>query len=219
MGERINKIVTKAFEYDLPDAYLYETNTKGLTATFTYNGPDKIWVFVNNNTKKLFNTVFYTEHDDGDLIPTDPNHTKVCLNVESDALLMSLLVQQDFSLLSTKSESLPNGNVFEFYDPVPPALTYEVNEIEYDIENNVWLTPFPWKKPYMTWNELKNARNSLLRESDLIIKTKSLTQNQLDSIEAYRQVLRDIPTTFDGVDPWKVPFPDLPTEIKEILNG
>lgn len=219
MGERVNTIVAKTFEYNLPDDYLHETDTKKLKGTFTYKGPDKIWVFVDNDSKKLYNTVYYTEHDDGDLIPTGHNHTKVCLDAENDALMMSMLVQQSYDDLSKKQEILPDGSVYERIDPPMPDHTYDIDNVEYDFINNVWKTPFPWKKPYMSWDEIKNARNSLLRESDMIIKNNNLTESQLTSIESYRQKLRDVPTTFAGIDPWKVPFPDLPADIKEIVNG
>ena len=41
------------FEYAIPDKYLHQTNELGKTATFTYKGPEKIWVFVEADTGKL----------------------------------------------------------------------------------------------------------------------------------------------------------------------
>ena len=46
----MNKIISQTFTYDLPDDYLLTTNNLKKTGTWTYNGPDKIWVFVNKET-------------------------------------------------------------------------------------------------------------------------------------------------------------------------
>jgi len=46
MGERNNNIISKTFNYDLPDDYLNQTNNNNLIGSFTYSGPDKLWVFV-----------------------------------------------------------------------------------------------------------------------------------------------------------------------------
>ena len=48
----MNKI-TKTFTYDCPDDYLYDTNALGKTGEWTYTGPDKIWVLVDNTTNKF----------------------------------------------------------------------------------------------------------------------------------------------------------------------
>jgi hypothetical protein len=219
MGERKNKIISKTFEYDLPDDYLYETNSKKLKGKFTYNGPDKIWVFVVNETGKLFNNIVYTERDDGDLIPTDPRFTKVCVQADQDPVITSMLVEQDHTLLSTKKELLPDGNFYERFDPTPPDQTYDVDALEYDLANKKWKTPLVWKKPHMTWEILKSARNYILRDTDFMFKSRILTQDQIDALEEYRQKLRDIPTVFKDIDPWKVPFPELPDQLKESDNG
>ena len=213
MGERVNTIVEKTFSYDLPDDYLHQTNTAGLTGTFTYNGPDRVWVFVDNNTRKLVSGLFYTEQDDGDLIPTDPNHTKVCVTAEHDPIIISMIVNQGYLDLPTKEELLPDGSYYRRPDPTPPDHTYELTECEYDLTNNSWIKPFPWKKPHMDWDTLKLARNMMLKESDGIIRNNILSDEELTKLEAYRQTLRDIPSVFAGIDPWKVPFPNMPINI------
>ena len=42
--------ITKQFTYDIPDDYLSQTNSKGDTATATYTGPEKLYVFVDQVT-------------------------------------------------------------------------------------------------------------------------------------------------------------------------
>ena len=210
MGDRTNTIVNKTFNYDLPDDYLHQTNTAGLVGSFTYNGPDKIWVFINNDSKKLVSALYYTEKDDGDLIPTSEGQTKVCVTAESDPVVISMIVDQGYYSGPTKKETLPDGSIYERLDSPPPDHTYELTEIEYSVEEGKWSKPFPWKNPHMTWEMLKLARNAMLRESDLIIRNNVLSPADLEALEQYRQKLRDIPSVFAGIDPWKVPFPNMP---------
>ena len=37
--------IRKTFRYDLPDEYLSQERKLGLQAEWTYEGPDKVWVF------------------------------------------------------------------------------------------------------------------------------------------------------------------------------
>lgn len=216
MGDRTNTIVSKTFNYDLPDDYLHQTNTDGLIGSFTYNGPNKIWVFINNDSRKLVSALYYTEKDDGDLIPTPEGQTKVCVTAEYDPVVISMIVDQGYITGPTKEETLPDGSIYERLNSPPPDHTYELEEIEYDLEEGKWIKPFPWKKPHMTWETLKSARNSMLRESDMVIRNNVLSPADLEALEQYRQKLRDIPSVFAGVDPWKVPFPNMPLNINGV---
>ena len=83
-------------------------------------------------------------------------------------------------------------------------------ECEYDLVAKAWKKPFPWKKPHMTWDELRAARVGLLGHTDEVLATKLLSDADKAELQEYRQKLRDLPATFDGIDPWKVPFPELP---------
>lgn len=209
---RENTIITKTFSYPIPDDYLYQTNTENKTGSYTYTGPDKLWVFVNNDTGKLYSGICYTEKDDGEDVPNGIGQTKVLVTAEADPEILSMiwLGDNDYSALPTKAEELPDGSVYSRVDPTPPDHTYELMDCVYNLESQTWIKPFPWKKPHMDWDTLKAARINLLAESDKIIATKILTEEQAASLEVYRQKLRDLPTTFDGIDPWKVPFPTLP---------
>jgi hypothetical protein len=213
MGERANNIIEKTVSYDLPDDYLSQTSENKLTGTFTYNGPDQLWVFVDNSTSKLVGGGFWTEHDDGDLIPTPEGQTKVLLSADNDGVLMSMIYPQGYVTGPTKTEVLPDGSEYVRLDPTPPDHTYELMEIEYDLQKKEWKQPYPWKKPHMDWDTLKSARTAMLRESDFIIKNNILSNEDLTKLEEYRQKLRDIPTTFAGIDPWKIPFPPMPIDL------
>ena len=48
--------ISKPLTYNLPDEYTKQTSDLGLTASFTYNGPEFLWVFVNGTTGALQGT-------------------------------------------------------------------------------------------------------------------------------------------------------------------
>jgi len=64
----------------------------------------------------------------------------------------------------------------------------------------------------MDWDTLTAARDAILKNTDQpyhqaidpVIKQK---------LSEYRQKLRDLPKTFAGIDPWKVPFPTDPVAV------
>ena len=207
-----NTIIEKTFTYDLPDKYLYQTNNLKKTGTFTYKGPDKFWMFVNNETKKVNGRFHYLERDNGADVPTPEGLTKVFVDANENPLMASLIYNEvDYEKeLGKTITDLPDGNQYWCPDPTPPDHTYELEDIEYDFETGKFVTPYPWKKPYVTWEELINVRNNMLRMSDM--KLRIAAPEKQGEWEDYRQKLRDITTVFEGFDPWMVRFPQEPTE-------
>lgn len=216
MGSKINNIVTTTFSYPVPDDYLHQTNSQNKTGTYSYTGPDKLWVFVDNTTGKLPSGICYTERDDGEDIPTPEGWTKVCVDSETEPALLSMIWNgdNDYSALPTKTENLPDGHSYTRPDPTPPDHTYELMDCVYNVVTKSWNKPFPWKQSHMDWDQLKAARVALLNESDQILTTKQLTDEQKAAMEVYRQKLRDFPVTFAGIDPWKVSFPEIPDGVR-----
>ena len=56
--------IRKTFRYDLPDEYLSQERKLGLQAEWTYEGPDKVWVFVDYKTNKILNRESYRFYDE-----------------------------------------------------------------------------------------------------------------------------------------------------------
>jgi hypothetical protein len=205
---KTNTIITKTFTYDIPDDYLHQTRANSLTGTFTYEGPDKMWIFINSETNKMQSSLVYTEKEDGADIPVGVGSYKVCIDANVDPEIASMIWNGvDYSTLPTVAEDLPDGT--QYIRPVspPPDHTYELSECVYDPVAGAWVKPLPWKQPHMTWDELKTARRMMLQQSDKIIATALLTDEQKTEWNTYRQALRDLPELFTGIDPWKVPFP------------
>jgi hypothetical protein len=211
MGIRQNTIITKTCTYDLPDDYLYQTNTLGLTGSYEYEGPDKLWIFVNEETGMPINGQVYTERDDGDEVPAPQGTIKVFVDANVETVLASMIWRhKDYSYLPTITEQLPDNTSYTRPEVQPPDHTYEFMECVYNVATNEWVKPFPWKKPHMTWEGIRQGRLSLLAASDRVLATTLLTTSEAAEYEVYRQKLRDLPAVFEGVDPWKIIFPEPP---------
>lgn len=202
----------KTFTYDLPDAYLYLTNDLKKTGTWTYKGPDKMWIFIDNETKKVISRFHYTELDNGADVPTPVGQTKVLVDANKEPLLASIIHNEyDYSTLPQMTEVLPDGNTYGHPDPQSPDHTYELTEIQYNTETQQFVKPFPWKQPHVSWDDLKRWRNQQLDISDA--KIRSCRAELIPAWEEYRQKLRDLPSLMAGVDPWKVIFPTAPDQL------
>lgn len=203
--------IEKTFTYNIADAYLYQTRKLKKTAKWTYKGPDKIWVFVNNTTGKILGKIHYTEQDNGADIPTPEGETKVFIDANTNPLLASLFADEtDHGTLPQTIEELPEGYTYGHTDPIPPDHTYEVMDLVYNFTKQEFTTPYPWKQPHMNWEMFVQARNSMLNWSDTQIRLAAT--EKVAEWEIYRQKLRDITTTFKDIDPWKIPFPEPPGE-------
>lgn len=201
--------ITKTFEYDMPDAYLYQTSALNKKGTFTYTGPRYLWIFVNNDTGTVRGKFHYTEFDDGANVPTPEGQTKVMIDADANPLIASLVHNEVvYGDLPQTVEVLPDGSTYGHPDPQVPDHTYELEEIVYNIETGEFVKPYAWKKPHMTWDGLIAWRNSTLQSTDA--KLKTCVAEKVEAWKEYRQLLRDLPATFAGIDPWKVPFPNDP---------
>lgn len=203
--------ISKKFTYNIADQYLYQTNSLKRTAEWTYEGPDKLWIFVNNETNKINSRFHYTERDNGADVPTPVGLTKVLVDCNVNPLLGSLLYEEKvYGDLPHTVENLPEGNTYGHPDPIPPDHTYELIEIEYNPLTGSFKEPYPWKKPHMTWETLLAVRTNMLLSSDYRY-AQATTDEKKAEWETYRQKLRDLSTTYAGIDPWKVPFPQEPS--------
>lgn len=211
MPKKQNTRVEVTFTYDLPDQYLYQTNDLKKTGTWTYKGPDKKWIFIDATTKKIIGRFHYLESDDGADVPTPEGQIKVLVDANVNPVISSLLHNEYiYGDLDHTHEDLPNGTAYGVPDPLPPDHCYELTEIQYDVTTNTFVKPFPWKKPHVTWDDIKAWRNAHLAASDM--KFNTATPDTKQAWATYRQLLRDIPETFKGIDPWKVAFPQSPDE-------
>lgn len=207
-----NTIIEKSFKYNLPDDYLHQTSKLNKIGTWTYRGPSKMWIFADEKTGRVIGGFHYTEKDNGADVPTPEGQIKILVDAEKNPLIASMIHNEiDYAKLPQHNETLPDGSTYNRPSSMPPDHTYELTHIVYDKKTAAFAEPLPWKQPHMTWEELKRARLSCLAASDNSI-AQCTDPDLKKQWEEYRQTMRDIPTTFAGIDPWKVPFPPNPPE-------
>jgi hypothetical protein len=160
----------------------------------------------------------YTDKDNGHDVPTPDGQIKVLVDANVDPCIASLMHNEYiYGDLVHTVEQLPDGNTYGHPDPIPPDHTYELTEIQYDVEKGEFVKPYPWKQPHMSWEELIRVRDIALHISDSKLLNAS-TPELKTAWQEYRQKLRDLPTLMAGIDPWKVIIPDEPDVNKEPLN-
>jgi hypothetical protein len=198
--------ISRLFTYDLADDYLAQTNTLKKSGTWTYQGPDRIWVFLNTETNKLDSTIFYTLEEDGPNIPSPLGCTKLEIDCNSNPLFCTLIGASDHvdgGALPQYSEVLPNGELYTRpMDPMPDH-TYDFNNATYDPTTNQW--SYPWKETWVTWDDIRSIVQTQLSEVEVELrKLSDLPSSMRTRLEAYKTELENFETTWAGIDAYKV---------------
>lgn len=221
------KTIRKVFQYDLPDDYLSNESTLGLRAEWTYEGPEKIWVFVDYKTNKLLARESFREYDENDPEKqyefleeyTGFNSYPALITFDDDPLLLSAVAQ-----IAPEMKDIPHQDYFHpetgewFYarpNPTVPDHTIEIADCEYDPKLKRWKKPYPWKIPHITRPEF-DYNHKVILEDAIAIKGRydenEWTDAQREAWDAFIAELELVPTKFAAwLDrPWMVPFPDDP---------
>jgi hypothetical protein len=225
------KEITFTFEYDIPDKYLYQTNELGLTTTFTYTGPAKLWIVCNSETNRVMPENGWIA-DDGDPNTQEQQELQagagayaVLVDAKTDPVLASAfsmnIDQADYPQVEFTREQQDASDTTVYYsraaNPTPDH-TYEIGEITYDPINKVFNKPYPWKKPHMTWDELWSGKDAIIAsaQSSITDLTRDNADGEFDDVIAdlndYIDELNGLEEKFPSThwDPWMVPFPDDP---------
>lgn len=210
--------IEKTFTYNIPDDYLAQTNSLEKTGTWTYNGPETIYAFFRKSDGK-YDGRYLTSENDGAAYPTPLDQWKVEINAEENPLLCCILGADeipDYAELPQVEEELPDGSVYRRPAVIPPDHAYELSEIVYN--GSTFVEPYPWKKPHVSWEDIRAWRNGLLKLSD-DRALPDMPAGVLEMWENYRQALRDLPQTYGAapgetpsIDPWKVQPPPSPDD-------
>lgn len=206
------------FTYKVADEIYASTDLQGKIGTAVYTGPDRVWVFVDQNTGSLVSeNPPLTSIDDGASVPTPIGTRKIELVAADDPIIMGLIyanrcVTQN---QTTTSETMPNGLVRTYNDIPEIAQTYDLAQISYNLATNEWNTP-PYLLSPIAWSDVITSRNALLTASD-----GRIAPDMPDALKTqwteFRQQLRDLPAlygygTANEVAAWKVVLPVYPTE-------
>lgn len=197
-------IIRKQFNYPKPDEYLGQVNNEQLEGSHVYEGPETMWVFIDNATNRICPAGYMDEEDGMDYNPPE-GQRKVLVDCEVNPIICSLMEQDhDDSEHEVMTETLPNGVEYTTYVNPPPDHTYEKFDIECNSNNEFikvasstrgGVPHYPWKQPHVKWPHLRRHRTSLLAWTD--DKTNSdMPASLLAEWNEYRQALRDIPVVY-----------------------
>ncbi len=210
--------ITKQFTYDIPNDYLSQSNSDGDTATATYTGPDKLYVFVEADTGR--NTLAQTPPDEDfiynpttDTVPEGERLVELDCAGE-DTLMCAIYLPHTVSLTQTnQTVALPTGyGNYEYPWPPYPDHAYEYNLCSHDEASGNWT--LTWKQPWQSWDTLIALRNDRLDSTD-----HRVAEDMPDSVKnpwiEFRQKLRDLPVTWkkgeaDEYPAHMVKFPEEP---------
>ena len=118
--------ITKNFTYDIPNEYLSQSNSDGDTATASYTGPDRLYVYVDADTGRntlsqsppdedfIYNPTTDTTPDGERLVTLDCNGP--------DTLMCAIFLPHTVTLTQTEAvTALPEGygNYSTQWPPMP----------------------------------------------------------------------------------------------------
>ena len=131
--------ISKPLTYNLPDEYTKQTSDLGLTGTFTYKGPEFLWVFVDGETGALLPaqsfiaTINPTRDEEQARVRAGLDEKAVLLRPNTngtDLLLASILLGQDTGKATgypQKEYKFPAGHARAgetYYERPDPCLLY-----------------------------------------------------------------------------------------------
>ena len=223
--------ITKTFDYVIPDEYLGQTGTG--TASWTYEGPAFLWVFVRNSDGAWLNGQSFipartaTDQQGPAAIRAGLDETAILLdpaNDDTDALIASLLLgkdtgeaagyaQKEFAFTDANDGRTVGEVYYKHATPIPPDHAYEVGDIKYDLAGGAWIKPFPFHKPWMSEAQHKQARDGALQGATTRLNENrtNLTAAQISAADAHIAALTNLYTKFAGIDYFMIPFPNDPT--------
>ena len=184
--------ITKQFTYDIPDDYLSQTNSKGDTATATYTGPEKMYVFVDESTGR--NTEAQNPPDEdfnyNPSTDTAPDGERVVILdcKGEDTLMCAIFLPHTITLTQTDQDvELPTGyGKYSYPWPPYPDHAYERTLSTHDEASGNWT--LTWKQPWQTWETLIQLRNDRLDATDSKVASDSPDSVKTPWIE-FRQKL------------------------------
>lgn len=201
------------YTYDIVNELCVDhTFTNGNTRTTTYDGPDKLFFIVDNQTgKEAMGPITEIEKNDGRPLPEG------CRYVEIDCIDNPLLCQLRGPVIDEQEEdhtgdAMPTGvkkitgyNTFTYQTPVLPYQMYDPLNITFNEDDTYTL---PLREPRdtvmgvdierdITWDDVRAKRNQFLQNSDSQI-TDDMPADLRAKWVDYRQRLRDWPSVMQS---------------------
>lgn len=203
--------ITKTFTYSVPNEPGVSDFSDNLQVNASYIGEQELYVFIDTETKKLTNRTPLPK-DLGDDINPPFNCEKILVDANVDPIVASIVYPERFTItddVSTVTVNTIGDHVYEYEWPSTVHNALDIYETTYDENTNTWTYVHHLEEN--DWEGIKRERDALLDSSDAKV-APDMPEELRNQWIAYRQALRDLPTTWDGVEAWKVVFPTAPNE-------
>lgn len=202
------------WELALPNEYCIDHSfSQGKTRTCTYDGPDKLFLIIDNDTgKQGAGPITQLEKNDGRPLPFN------CRYVEVDCIANPLIGQLLGPVIDeaeedyTEDVAMPPGVVevpgyrtFTYQTPLQPRDIWDPQTCHVDENDNVtfqvrstdWAIYGTEIGRELTWDDLRAKRELFLKNSDAEV-TDDMPQSLKDKFTVYRQRLRDWPNVMQS---------------------
>lgn len=204
------------FTKKIPDELWVDNFSKGLTATYVYDGPDKVYVIVDNeNGQHVGLTVDKDYHE-----YNENQFDKLEIDATVDTDIAYYLTTLTNPVTREYNEvKLVNG---ETYQEVSNPRIQDYYTIKYDIENKVWVWNLLTKEPKSIINKvIEEYRNKV--NSELKRMGSNANSSVTKAASNYLKVLDDYENTGNGsIQSWKrIEFDvsDVPTAPLDLMTA
>jgi hypothetical protein len=207
------EFVETAFTYAIPDDFRESTFNDGRTATYIYKGPRYLTFEINKETGKESGWCLIYPEELERPVALDVERVRVDCSLAENGLLCEIANdegRQDavefranrtwvtyyaapagYTNIEKPTETEPR----DWYDEF--NITYDFNTKQFNVPLHTWDTDIT---PNITWDDIKTARDKLLRDSD-----GAYTDDMPEAIKnkwiEYRQKLRDLPDALEDFEP------------------
>lgn len=210
-------IISVEFDLPLPNEYLVDHSySEGKSRRYTYHGPDRIWLQIDENNTEKYGPLEASDIADGRPIPED-----VVEWFEVDCNEYPLICQLRAGVINELQEEYdeqrtwhPQSPEIEGYDrygygtPLMPSDLFDrwhctiVDGVPTILPYTVPQKLLGGKEEPLTWDDIRKHRNKILKTSDTEI-AEDMPEDLKQKWLAYRQILRDLPSTLEaaGVPP------------------
>ena len=187
--------ITVQFTYDMPEKRGKTSREGARQQTWTYTGPDRLWVFVHEDDNTLAPMPAMTLEQDGDTYNPPFNIYKVEVDPTRDPIVADYVWEDPADdNIEEVTWTGPDGREYADIAYLPPQLAYDNHTITYDRSSGTWNYEFA-TPPWDTWEQVRSIRNGLIEATDERIGPDVPADVKAPWL-TYRQELRDITDTW-----------------------
>lgn len=210
-------MISVEYEYNLPNSFMADHSfSEGKTRTTTYDGPDKIYLIIENDTGlEHCGPITAQEKADGRPLPLDCHYHEVdCIENPLFCQLRAPVIDEaeedhTHTVIHPLCVPVEGYPTFTYQEPLLPRNIYDKFNTRKDLETDELIIPvytvhhsiFGREGELPDWDAVRRKRDTLLHATDSRI-SPDMPQSLKDQWLDYRQKLRDLPDALAANPPW-----------------